>query len=747
MAMTSLVIFHYGLRVMAGALWSALSVAAVAAELSFRTYRLGSVEEAGSRAWPLTADAMAVAADGTCLVVSAMAGGAGEAVFYRDGRWSGMCEPVLPRWEGGENLPTAAAISEEHVWVAAAVGGRSFRPEPGRADSTHFPGEGVVWTGVCRFDRAGKPAAFPGGRTPTGSMLVLHEFFDTGEPHDPSGGGLPPVEAKRPAAVTGLWVHEGEVFISDAAAGKIRVHDASTLQEKRVFRAQAPGPLCVLAGKLYVVEGRSIVSTFTLNGRRTGQVLDEGSDLIPGAIAPTAEGRLMISDLGPTQQVHFYNMSGVPTRVRTLGDELGMDGPPRPGAAGSRRLGRITGVGTDATGGLYVAMSPPPGGCLIRAFEPDRKSLRWEWLGPALVGGADFDPLSDQADIITATSRYDLEVTRFPDLSWQWAAHTLNPFRHPQDSRLELRSLPRFSTTMVTLDRQRFQVRERHGASVHLEWYRHTGSTAAPVAILSVGAGASVSPAAGRLPSSPPTAGAWFWRDLNGDSLMTGEETIAAPDVIASCRASHVDAAGTVWLSGADGRLHQWPCLGMDADRLPRYEVAGLVSRPAPVEIHNTRVFAHDAAAGAFYAADGESGASSHATDDAAPGAGAGHKLFRFDGWSRGQEVGPPRWGTTVAAGPGGGGMAGVSAAGDLVFALTSPEEAVHVLDARSGALVGVIPGDGRSRLQGASAVLSIRARRDRDGSYLILVQTADPTRCLIHHLIHPAVAADPAPR
>ena len=743
MAMTSLGISHYGLRVMAGALWSALSVAAVAADLSFRTYRLGPVEDGGSRAWPMTADAMAVAADGTCLVVSATAGGAGEAVFYRDGRWSGMCEPVLPRWEGGETLPAAAAISGEHVWVAAAVGGRSVRPEPGGGASTHLPGEGVVWTGVCRFDRAGKPAAFPGGRTPAGSMLVLHEFFDTGEPDDPSDGGLPPVEAKRPAAVTGLWVHEGEVFISDAAAGKIRVHDASTLQEKRVFRAQAPGPLCVLAGKLYVVEGRSIVSTFTLNGRRTGQVLDEGSDLIPGAIAPTTEGRLMISDLGPAQQVHFYNMSGVPTRVRTLGDELGMDGPPRPGAAGPRRLGRITGVGADATGGLYVAMSPPPGGCLIRAFEPDRKSLRWEWLGPALVGGADFDPLSHQADIITATSRYDLEVTRFPDLSWQWAAHTLNAFRHPQDPRLELRSLPRFSTTMVMLDRQRFQVRARHGASVHLEWYRHTGSTAAPVAILSVGP--TPDPAAGRLPASPPAAGAWLWRDLNGDSLMTGEETIAAPDVIASCRASHVDAAGTVWLGGADGRLHQLPCLGMDADLLPRYDVAGLVSRPAPVEIRNTRVFAHDAVAGAFYAADGESGASSHATDEAAPG--AGHKLFRFDGWARGQEAGPPRWGVPVAAGPGGGGMAGVSAAGDLVFALTSPEEAVHVLDARSGALVGVIPGDGRSRLQGASAVPSIRARRDRDGSYLILVQTADPTRCLIHHLIHPAAAADRAPR
>jgi hypothetical protein len=408
-------------------------------------------------------------------------------------------------------------------------------------------------------------------------------------------------------------------------------------------------------------------------------------------------------------------------------------------------LGRITGVGADATGGLYVAMSPPPGGCLIRAFEPDRKSLRWEWLGPALVGGADFDPLSHQADIITATSRYDLEVTRFPDLSWQWAAHTLNPFRHPQDPRLELRSLPRFSTTMVTLDLQRFQVRERHGASVHLEWYRHTGSTAAPVAVLSVGPSPSSDPAAGPLPASPPAAGAWLWRDLNGDSLMTGEETIAAPDVIASCRASHVDAAGTVWLGGADGRLHQLPCLGMDADLLPRYDVAGLVSRPAPVEIRNTRVFAHDAEAGAFYAADGESDASSHATDEAAPG--VGHRLFRFDGWARGQEAGPPRWGATVAAGPGGGGIAGVSAAGDLVFVLTSPEEVVHVLDARSGALVGVIPGDGRSRLHAASAVPSIRARRDRDGGYLILVQTADPTRCLIHHLIHPAAAADPAPR
>jgi hypothetical protein len=91
--------------------------------------------------------------------------------------------------------------------------------------------------------------------------------------------------------------------------------------------------------------------------------------------------------------------------------------------------------------------------------------------------------------------------------------------------------------------------------------------------------------------------------------------------------------------------------------------------------------------------------------------------------------------------------MAGVSAAGDFVFALTSPEEAVHVLDARSGALVGVIPGDGRSRLPSASAVPSVRARRDRDGRYLILVQTSDPARCLIHHLNHPAVAADPSPR
>jgi hypothetical protein len=90
MAMTSLGIFHHGLRVMVGALWSALSVAAVAAELSFRTYRLGAVEDGGSRAWPLTADAMAVAADGGSHFRGACVGGGGGGGTFlssRAGRW------------------------------------------------------------------------------------------------------------------------------------------------------------------------------------------------------------------------------------------------------------------------------------------------------------------------------------------------------------------------------------------------------------------------------------------------------------------------------------------------------------------------------------------------------------------------------------------------------------------------------------------------------------------------------------
>ena len=141
----------------------------------------------------------------------------------------------------------------------------------------------------------------------------------------------------------------------------------------------------------------------------------------------------MVADRGASQQVHFFNMSGVPTRVRTLGEDTGIYGPPAPGEAGPRRFAGPTGVGADASGELFVAMSPPPGGCVLRQFAPDRKTLRWQLVAPAITHGADADPLSDGLDLYSAEGRHALDLGKEPGQSWRWVALTVNPFRYPQD--------------------------------------------------------------------------------------------------------------------------------------------------------------------------------------------------------------------------------------------------------------------------------------------------------------------------
>ena len=522
-----------------------------AAALDFTTHWIANSAGPGQEPVQTAASALAVAPDGTCYV-SNPAGGH-DAGIYRAGKVLGKCgTPGRPGRTGGE----AVAVSERWVFVAMSIVGGG----PAAAPPGDRPPVGTTWFGVARHTLDGKPSAFPGGRGDDGAMLVINE----------STGGTGEAAAALAKSVRGLCVHEGELFASDPVNGRVRVIDAETMREKRAFRADHPGDLVVLAGALHVVERDRVISTFSLDGRRTGQLIDE--EIEPTALAAGADGRLLVADSSARQQVLFYNVGGVPTVVRTLGQEEGVHAPPRTGRTGPLRFNGLVGVGGDRDGNIYVACHPPGGGCVLRSFKPDRKTLNWELLGLETNAMAVVNPSTDGAEVWTAHKSYSFDPAAKPGESWVWLAQTANRFRYPDDLRLTMPM--RASRFFVNGGRKSLAVHDR--ARELIGFLRIDGSTAAPVCWMdgrrARTGGVSVPGVTGD--------GGWSWRDANGDGRIGKDEVSVAGSDDAVIPPGFIDGRGDHWQLGAGGMLSRRRSSGLDAAGVPAFGSANDRDRP-----------------------------------------------------------------------------------------------------------------------------------------------------------------------
>ena len=101
----------------------------------------------------------------------------------------------------------------------------------------------------------------------------------------------------------------------------------------------------------------------------------------PMALALANDGQLMVADsqTSPRQQVLFYDVTDMtkPKLTRVFGDYSGIASG-KPGEVTPTKFWGIRGIGMDAAGNIYVAMSEM-GSCL-RKFSPDGKLL-WELRG------------------------------------------------------------------------------------------------------------------------------------------------------------------------------------------------------------------------------------------------------------------------------------------------------------------------------------------------------------------------------
>ena len=75
----------------------------------------------------------------------------------------------------------------------------------------------------------------------------------------------------------------------------------------------------------------------------------------PTAVALDNQGRLIVCDDGPDQQVKFFDASPEPKQVAMFGDRGGLLAG-KPGLVSPHKLFALRGAGTDKDGNLYVAM-------------------------------------------------------------------------------------------------------------------------------------------------------------------------------------------------------------------------------------------------------------------------------------------------------------------------------------------------------------------------------------------------------
>jgi hypothetical protein len=353
----------------------------------------------------------------------------------------------------------------------------------------------------------------------------------------------------------------------------------------------------------------------------------------PTAIAIDNQCRLMVADNGPDQNITVLDISGTgaPVFVKTIGDKGGALSGPKPGIIEPLKFWGIRGIGTDSVGNLWVANSGFPsqvgGGTDLRHFDTNL-NMDCQMLGLAFVQSMDADPLNP-THIYSSGERYEMDYNvPAGDLQahWKYAAQTLDPFRYPDDPRLD-NSLE--STFIRYIDGKKFMFLTNM-YSEFLVVYRFDGEIAVPCAFFSVAWDGQWDKYKWQIDKRPKFNNAegnrWMWRDNNGDGQVQKEEFTTYNLGYPHIKGIDIDKNGNVYLGSR--LLCYFAANGLDGNGVPNYSAANMVRTNSP-----------------FTYAGGDMSRIKYVdeTDVMYFGTGAGFPMFsdiiRYKNWSKGERI------------------------------------------------------------------------------------------------------------
>ena len=538
--------------------------------------------------------------------------------MYKDGAVVGLARHTHG-WgqEGGE----AIAVNSKYVFIGQYI----HNEGGGLKDPATWPPKGKIWFGVSRRLRAdvSRPRPFAGGKGGKGDTL--------------KGCFLPVIEIaeKVKADLSGLAADAERLYASCPTEGRIKVFDAESMRLVAEWPVERPGPLALGGdGSVWVLqtgEGRHAARLLSLSrdGKRTGREITFPQGAVPTAIALGANGRMLVADAGPDQQIRiFENVDLRASAGRDLRRKGGIYSG-TPGAVGPLRFNDPRGVGVDSAGNVYVVSDGQSGGggTVLESYKPDG-ALNWRLLGLEFVDMADADPASD-ADVYTKEERFRVDYSQTTGREARYEGYTIHRFKYPEDPRLHIWSA---GAWVRRIQGRRFLFVNEMNAGP-LQVYRfdpdHEGEIAVPSGLF----------APRRLetktkdgwPFSQPKSGEWIWRDADGDGRFDPDEYQTnggknAPDA----QGWWVDDAGNVWRAAETEGIRMFPIRGLDRQGNPIWDYDAMRIFPKPPELDRVKRLRYDAGRDVMYLGGVTA---EHGNQHWKP---MGPVICRYDAWSKG---------------------------------------------------------------------------------------------------------------
>ncbi|OKH17647.1 hypothetical protein FACHB389_34480 [Nostoc calcicola FACHB-389] len=662
---------------------------------TYKTSWIGNSIGSGNLRIQNNIEAMYVTADGTVYTNSHWDEAGTEAGIYKDGKIVSALGDTHGWGRGGGKAVTA---SSKYIYLAMTQGSMGNTKED-------YPTEGIAWHCVRRYDLSGKPAPFPEGRGWDKSMLIV----------------------STKSEVAGLGIIGSELYVSDFAANRIRVYDAETMKELRSFTVANPGAIAVDKQKnLWIIQNKSggnpaKILHYSPSGKQLPQQI---ADIIePTAIAIDAQGKLLVAENGSRQQILIYDIKDQPIQVGSFGCKNGIY-TGVPGEVRDLKLYGLTGVGTDASGNIYINSNGfNKSGTDLRKFSPSGKLL-WRSLGLIFVDNADADPKTDGVDLFTKQEQYQMDYSKSAGKQWTYKAYTLNPFKYPQDPRLHTSP----DATFVRRIQGKPFLFLTDMYSSFLQIYRFNPATDGKIAIpagMFVGTnGTDKQSLSGNWPPYQPEKGEWIWRDSNGNGKFENNEYDTSKDY-PHLGGWWVDSKGDVWkaLRTQDGNgIRHYPLQGIDAKSNPIYSYSSMQKQTTPEIFNDLRRIEYFPQTDTMYLSGFTIDRPAFGDDTGV----VGSEIARFDNWSKGNRT--PKWRAVIpydTTGKREVSTAAMSVAGNYVFAVTVKTAEVYVYNATTGVEVKQLkPGPEVGSESGWIDIpYGIRAFRRSNGEYLVFVE------------------------
>ncbi|WP_459708739.1 NHL repeat-containing protein [Paraburkholderia sp. 2C] len=697
-----------------------------AAALSAQTSWIGNTFGYGDGTWTqINMTAIAVAPDGKVYTDAPWDESGAESGVYQDGKMLGYANGTHGWGNGGGN---AVAVNRRYAFIAVSV----------NTERDHLIGKGVwpqkghIWYGVSRRE-IGDPQR-------TAPFQPVANATDPRARLAASLAIVSDVAWNVHNEVTGLAANDKVLYVATAALDRVDIYDPDSMMRKGSFKAHEPGHLALAPdGSLWVLtdtlSGKSQLAHYSASGEKLDDSLPLPSDSVPADVTVDAQGRVLVADNGPRQQVLFFSrQNGRYTASGSLGERGGIFSGVA-GRPGPQRFNGLTGVGVDGRGNIYVSTNgigpnfSPPGsgfgaalgaglGATLESYAPDGKRL-WQVQGLLFVDGAWIDPARPNS-VYTGNKRFELDLSKPAGQQWTYVGFLSNRFKYPEDPVFHTDQWPGMPIARQLKGHTFLYLTDMYAD--HLKIYRfdaaRDGETAIPSAFF--GGRGMRDPKA--IPAAPP-GGDWIWRDANGNGRFDDGEFArnTTGKRLVGGWGWWVDTAGDVWRTVDSHGIYRFHFGGLDKAGNPIYSYDDMQAYDVPAPFTQAQRAIYDASTDSLYVTG--------YTEDTPPQKQqwkeVGRVLVRYDKWSSGKPVARYTmklpWDTnakpifTII---------GLTVEGKYIFAV-EPAGVVHVYDKDSSKELGVLrPGPEVGRASGWVDVANgVSAARRSDGEYLVFVE------------------------